>query len=47
MTLYGINHKSISKQIEVESQSVNSVLLDPCPNDYHERQVYYNMYIVT
>lgn len=40
MTVRGINRNSITKFIKIESQSVNSVLLDPDPNDYHEKLVY-------
>lgn len=41
MTINGISQNSISKIIKIESQSVNSVLLDTSPNDYHERHVYH------
>lgn len=37
MTVNGISHNNISKIVKIESQSVNSVLLDTDPNDYHER----------
>lgn len=39
MSVHGINRNSITKIIKIESQSVNSVLLDTDPNDYHERHV--------
>ncbi|XP_050536688.1 ATP-dependent RNA helicase TDRD9 [Daktulosphaira vitifoliae] len=37
MTVHGINRHSISKIVSIESQSVNSVLLDTNPDSYHER----------
>jgi len=40
MSVRGINHNSITKIVNIENQSVNSVLLDTDPNDYHERQGY-------
>lgn len=40
MTVNGINNNAVSKMIKIESQSVNSILLDTNPNDYHERQVF-------
>jgi len=46
MSVKGISHNSTSKIIKIESQSVNSVLLDNDPNDYHERQVkFLNTYV--
>lgn len=39
MSVKGISRNSVSKLIKIECQSVNSVLLDSEPNDYHERQV--------
>lgn len=48
MSVNGINHNAVSKIIRIESQSVNSVLLDTDPNDYHERQVYiFTYYLFT
>lgn len=40
MSVKGISRNSAPKIIKIESQSVNSVLLDSDPNDYHERQVF-------
>lgn len=40
MSVNGINSSSSTREVKIESQSVNSVLLDTCPNDYHERQVF-------
>jgi len=40
MSVRGINRNSITKIVNIENQSVNSVLLDTDPNDYHKRQVY-------
>ncbi|XP_060863705.1 LOW QUALITY PROTEIN: probable ATP-dependent RNA helicase spindle-E [Metopolophium dirhodum] len=37
MSVKGISRNSASKIIKIECQSVNSVLLDSDPNDYHER----------
>lgn len=37
MMVHGINRNSTTKMIKIESQSVNSVLLDSDPNEYHER----------
>lgn len=39
MSVNGISRNSITKLIKIESQSVNSVLLDTNPNEYHDRQV--------
>lgn len=40
MSVRGINHNSATKLIKIESQSINSVLLDTDPHDYHEKSVY-------
>ncbi|XP_026807070.1 probable ATP-dependent RNA helicase spindle-E [Rhopalosiphum maidis] len=37
MSVNGISRNSTSKIVKIESQSVNSILLDTDPNDYHER----------
>ncbi|XP_025201691.1 probable ATP-dependent RNA helicase spindle-E [Melanaphis sacchari] len=37
MSVNGISRNSTSKIVKIECQSVNSVLLDTDPNDYHER----------
>lgn len=37
MSVNGISRNSASKIVKIECQSVNSVLLDTDPNDYHER----------
>lgn len=59
MAIHGINHKSRDKNVQIESQSVNSVLLDTDPSDYHERQedlrplfsninyLYFNLHFIT
>lgn len=39
MVVHGINRNCITKIIKIESQSVNSVLLDTDPNEYHERYI--------
>lgn len=38
MLIHGITHSSLDKNVQIESQSVNSVLLDTNTSDYHERQ---------
>lgn len=49
MSIHGISRNNLNKAVKIESQSVNSVLLDTDPNDYHERQgnicPYFNMLI--
>lgn len=43
LTIQGINRNSYTNLVKIESQSVNSILLDTTPNDNHERQVQYNI----
>lgn len=37
MSVNGINRNSVTKLVKIESQSVNSVLLDTDPNELHDR----------
>lgn len=38
MVVEGMSRHSSTASAKIESQSVNSVLLDTDPNEYHERQ---------
>lgn len=41
MKLYGLLNTAEDKTVDIESSSVNTVLLDDCPQNYHTRYVNY------